>query len=404
MVDDNNYDMNKINIKVENDFMHTNKIDREFINYFNNISSNYYISYDYDISIPIVGNDRELNIKYFRMLPYKDTYNSYSNYELISGRYINNYNEVLLKVDSYNRVSDKILELFNIKDNINYEDILGKSIMIIDNDKYYRIENNNIVSNDSYKGNKLFVVGIIREKEMVDDNSYIMYDHELLDKYLERNKNSKIVNSILNNEINLFDNTKEELLNYFGYNSIPNKINIYVNNTIEKDNLLDSIRLYNKNHNNKIIYVDTTKETIDLVKNIIKIITVILVSFSIISIIVSSIMIMVLTNTNVLERIKEIGILRCLGGRKRDITRLFNLENMVIGIISSIMALFFTYMLINPLNIVLNKYLEIGNIVKMDIYKLILLSFLNIMFTVLSGYIPSKMASNREIIDCFNNC
>jgi putative ABC transport system permease protein len=230
-----------------------------------------------------------------------------------------------------------------------------------------------------------------------------MYSHELLDKYINRNKNSRVVNSILNNEISLYDNSKEKLLSYFGYDSVPNKISIYVNNTIEKDNLLNSIKLYNKGHNNKIIYVDTMKEMIDLVKNIIKIITVILITFSVISVLVASIMIMVLTNTSVLERIKEIGILRSLGGRKRDITRLFNLENMIIGIISSSISLIIVYLMINPLNRVLDKYLEIGNIVKFDIRKMLIISLISIIFTVISGYIPSKMASNREIIDCFNN-
>lgn len=403
IIDKKDYDMNRINIKKEKDFIHENKIDKEFMDYFKNISSLYYVSYNYDISMPIIGNNKILDNKYLSMLAYKDDYTCYDNYELINGRYINNDNEVLLKVDSYNRVSDKILEILNIKDNVNYESVLGKYITIIDNDKYYSVVDNNIVINDRYDGSKLFVVGIIREKELVDDNSYIMYDHRLLDNYLDRNKNSKIVNSLFNNQITLFGIGRQDMLNYFGYDSVPNKINIYVNNTWEKDNLLDSIKLYNKNHKNKIIYVDTTSEMIDLVKNIIKVITVILVSFSIISIIVSSIMIMVLTNTSVLERIKEIGILRSLGGRKRDITRLFNLENMIIGMMSSSIALIVIYLMINPLNKILDKYLEIGNIVKFDIKKILIISFISIIFTVLSGYIPSKRASNREIIACFNN-
>lgn len=403
MVDKNNYDMSKVNIKKEKDFIHTNKIDKEFMDYFKNISNSYYVSYNYDISMPIIGNNEVLDLKYFNMLPYRENYNYYQNYELVSGRYINNSNELLLKVDSYNRVSDKIMELFNIKDNVNYEDVLGKYITIIDYDKYYSVLDDNIFVNDKYDGNKLFVVGIIREKEIVDDNSYIMYDHKLLDKYIERNKNSLLVKSILDNKINLFGTSREELLNYFLYNSIPNKISIYVNNTVEKDNLFNSIKLYNNSHDNKIIYVDTTKEMIDLVKDIIKIITVVLASFSIISIIVSSIMIMVLTNTSVLERIKEIGILRSLGGRRRDITRLFNLENMMIGIISSMISLFGIYLMINPINRVLDKYLEIGNIVDFDYKKLLIISLISIIFTVISGYVPSRMASKREIIDCFNN-
>ena len=112
---------------------------------------------------------------------------------------------------------------------------------------------------------------------------------------------------------------------------------------------------------------------------------------------------MVLTNTSVLERIKEIGILRSLGGRRRDITRLFNLENMMIGLISSMISLFSVYLVINPINRVLDKYLELGNIVHFDIKKLLIISLISIIFTVISGYIPSHMASKREIIDCFNN-
>ena len=144
------------------------------------------------------------------------------------------------------------------------------------------------------------------------------------------------------------------------------------------------------------------KDAIDILKNVINIITVILVVFSLISVVVSSLMIFILTNNRVMERIKEIGILRSLGARSRDVTRLFNIENFIIGIISSIIGIIIIGLLCRPINIVITMFLGDS---MFNIYRdlVIITLIFNIFIVVLSGYIPSKMASKNRIVDCIYN-
>ena len=120
---------------------------------------------------------------------------------------------------------------------------------------------------------------------------------------------------------------------------IPNNINTNINDNVNTLGTSKALDEYNKINDKDIIYVDTINDSINIVKDMIDIITVILLIFSGISILVSSLMIFILTNNRVIERVKEIGILKSLGARDRDIIRLFNIENFIIGIISSLMGI-----------------------------------------------------------------
>ena len=143
-----------------------------------------------------------------------------------------------------------------------------------------------------------------------------------------------------------------------------------------------------------------SSNTIDIVKDFINIITVILSIFSIISMIISLLMISILTSIRVLERKKEIGILRGVGASKKDIRRLFNLENIILGCISSLISLIFLYLLIDPVNIIINNLIGLSNMLIID-YNIILLVFIiNIIIIRLAGSIPARRASKLEITKC----
>ena len=134
----------------------------------------------------------------------------------------------------------------------------------------------------------------------------------------------------------------------------------------------------------------------DLSGNIMDAITVVLIAFSSISLVVSSIMITIITYISVLERTKEIGILRALGARGKDITRVFNAETMIIGFCSGVLGLLIAYLLTFPANRVIENLTGLAGVAKLNPIHALILLIISITLTVLSGFIPAKMASKKD--------
>lgn len=128
-------------------------------------------------------------------------------------------------------------------------------------------------------------------------------------------------------------------------------------------------------------------------------ITVVLVAFSSISLIVSSIMIAIITYISVLERIKEIGILRALGARRKDIKRVFNAETFIIGLTSGILGILIAYLLTIPANQIIENLSGLAGVAKLNIYHAIILVIINIILTMIGGAIPSRMASKKDPVE-----
>ena len=399
---------NKIIKKNKEDYIHMNKITDSYIDYVNDIDEGEFISYEYDISMPIVSDKyRILDSGYMKMLPSRSFITG--NYDILYGDVPKSIYEIVLKVDSNNNVDEELLNVFDIDSDIEYEELIGRKLRIILNDLYY-VKNRDyyFVNSDNeelYTNSKieLKIVGIVREKEAVDDNSYFYYNDGLVNHIIDMNSKSEIVKNQLDSDYNILgiDMERDDLLSYLGYDTLPSVMNIYVSSLDNKEKVINELDKYNDG-NEKLVYVDTMKDAIDILKNVINVITVILVVFSLISVVVSSLMIFILTNNRVMERIKEIGILRSLGARSRDVTRLFNIENFIIGIISSIIGIIIIGLLCRPINIVITMFLGDS---MFNIYRdlVIITLIFNIFIVVLSGYIPSKMASKKRIVDCIYN-
>ena len=133
-----------------------------------------------------------------------------------------------------------------------------------------------------------------------------------------------------------------------------------------------------------------------LSQNIMDAITIVLIAFSSISLVVSSIMIGIITYISVLERTKEIGILRALGARKKDIKRVFNAETMIIGIFSGVLGIVIAYILTIPTNIIIENLSGLANVAKLNIIHAIILVMISVILTVIGGAIPANMASKRD--------
>ena len=390
------------------DYVHKNKINREYIDYVKNIDSVSYVRYHYDISMPVIS-DRYKIVDNSYMSSLSNSKYIDDNYDILYGRNIENINEILLKVDSKNRVDSLLLDAFLIDDDIGYDDIIGRKIKIISNDEYY-IKNGDYFYIESdlfklYKNSELEfeIVGIIREKNIIDDNSMIYYSDKVIEHLIDMNSKSEIVLEQIkrdNNVLGIDNMDRYELLSYLGYESLPAGMDIYVSNVDNKDRLIKMLDAYNdKNSDRKLYYVDTMDDAIDILENIVNIVTVVLIVFSLIGIVVSCMMIFILTNNRVMERVKEIGILRGIGARNKDITRLFNIENMIISIISCLIGILFVYLISKPVNNLIAIFLDDG---MFNIYTEILLlcCLFNIFVVIISGFIPAKMASKKKIIDC----
>ena len=149
--------------------------------------------------------------------------------------------------------------------------------------------------------------------------------------------------------------------------------------------------------------MDQAKLITTMSGNIMDAITIVLIAFSAISLIVSSIMIGIITYISVLERTKEIGILRALGARKKDITRVFNAETFIIGLTSGTLGLIIAKLLTFPANHIIESLTKLKNVAKLNPVHAITLLVISILLTVIGGLIPSKVAAKKDPVEALRS-
>ena len=128
----------------------------------------------------------------------------------------------------------------------------------------------------------------------------------------------------------------------------------------------------------------------------IDIITIALLAFTSLSLVVSTVMIGVITYVSVVERVKEIGIIRSLGGRKLDISNLFNAETFIIGLSSGLFGILVTYLLSALINLIINSFAPLGALVYLPISNAIIVITISIVLTLISGLIPAGAAARKD--------
>ena len=148
--------------------------------------------------------------------------------------------------------------------------------------------------------------------------------------------------------------------------------------------------------NEQIMYTDYVDILMTSMTKMINAITAILIAFVSISLIVSSIMIGVITYISVLERTKEIGILRSIGARKYDISLVFNAETLLIGAFSGVLGVIIGIILNWPANIIIKKYFQVGVIAALPWYAIFALIGISTTLTLIAGLIPSRIAANKD--------
>ncbi len=344
------------------------------------------------------------------------------NYELLSGEYPENVTDLVLVIDSKNRVDLNILKTlgFNVQDieSIKFTDIVGTEFKLISNNDYYvqteygtYLPGRDYVSMyDSGNSMTLKITGVVRQKQdasMALLSSGIAYSDDLSQLVIDNAINSDIViaqkqsdKNVMNME-DLDESSKATFLSYLGGNAIPFMVMVYPDNFENKDATLAYLDAYNegKEIEDQIIYTDLAGTISDLTGGIMNGITIVLIAFASISLFVSLIMIGIITYTSVLERTKEIGILRALGARKKDITRVFDAETVILGLFSGVLGIAIAYLLTIPINIILYNLTDLSGVANLQIQYAVMLVLISTILTVIGGHIPAIMASKKEAVD-----
>ena len=220
---------------------------------------------------------------------------------------------------------------------------------------------------------------------------------------LDEDELKRLMSSMMTKEESSYSNN---LIN-LGYQDLeePTMISFYFNSFDSKENFIKYLDNYNekmKNSNKEdkeIKYTDTTGILMSSVKKVVNTVSYVLIAFVSISLVVSSIMIAIITYISVLERTKEIGILRAVGASKSDISHVFNAETFIEGLISGIFGIGITLLLCIPINIVIEHFISVNNLATLPFVGAVLLIVLSVVLTLIAGIIPARMASRRDPVE-----
>ena len=184
-----------------------------------------------------------------------------------------------------------------------------------------------------------------------------------------------------------------------GGKSNPNDISIYTDSFEHKESILGHLNAWNESCTEKakeVSYTDVLGTLMGMLSMILNAITYVLVAFTAISLVVSSVMIGIITYVSVVERTKEIGVLRSLGARKKDIKNLFNAETFIIGLTSGVFGVIISYGLCAIANVILGALTGISTLASLPIVSALVMIAISVILTLISGLIPAKAAANKD--------
>lgn len=367
-----------------------------------------------------------------------------SQYDVLAGKLPTAYNELVLCVDEYNQVTDvELLQSLGIlsgKDSYTFDEIMNLEFKLLTNDavcsrvdsgEKTRFTRADDVTQEVYDaGITLKIVGIVRVNQDTATGSIsgtVGYHKDLQDYVLryETENPSEIVTWQKNNpDINCFtgnlylDEAREENptasdnflqkeadkarvsnLASLGAVSTPQAISIYPVDFESKELIKAHLDAYNETEGNTpVYYSDMMGLMVEAMNVLVDAISYVLIAFTSISLVVSSIMIGVIISVSVLERTKEIGILKAIGARKKDISRVFNAESLLVGFAAGALGVIITLLLSIPLNILLSSLTTINGLVALNPWHALLLVAISMLLTFIAGLVPSRSAAKKDAV------
>ena len=448
-----------------------------------------------------------------------------SQYDVVAGKWPENYDEVVMVVTADNEITDYELYALGLRDiselqemmgaalkgesktfdntSYTYDELLSLTYKVIPSADFYQYDDKTGTYTDmsddaDYMKQKINdgldikVVGIVRPNEEATVHSItttIGYRHDLVEKLMDMSNESDIGKAQLDNpDINVFTGyefgvdldeaakeeaeessaemmeqmglgnmTEDELYEYMAtlpadelkqfmqsmtqsaesvsqsmslselksaqdatyddnletlgiaYEKDPKVIRIYPIDFESKEKIIDIIEGYNDmvkangEDEKEISYTDMVGTMMSSVSTIINAISYVLMSFVAISLVVSSIMIGIITYISVLERTKEIGVLRSIGASKKDISRVFNAETIIIGFVAGMMGIIVTILLNIPINMIIKHLAGLEHVAKLPLYGGIILVVISVILTMIGGLIPARVASKKDPVEALRS-
>lgn len=351
------------------------------------------------------------------------------NYTLEYGRLPQSEKELLLVLDSYNRISDIELKALGLLDESSMESfdmssVIGKKYYLASNDDLYQKMGDTyikkymvnsygtmVVAVDGF--DELEFVGIVRRNSnMSTQTGCVLYTKALREKVLnDANSSQIVIDQKANPNIDIVENAPfgelntannyDDRLYLLGATDSVYEITIYPLDFDSKESIKAHLDAYNdslENEEEQVKYTDIIATVVGTLNVFIDAISYVLIAFTSISLVVSSIMIGIITYVSVIERTKEIGVLRALGARKKDIARVFNAETLIIGFSAGLLGVGVTWLLSVPINLILQALVgpTIGTIADLKILPAIVLVAISMFLTFISGLVPSRIAAKKD--------
>lgn len=347
-------------------------------------------------------------------------------YDMLQGNLPSQPNELLLVVDRYNSLPKDLGEALGISEEIKISDLIGKKFTLVNHNDFYQKNSAglyNQVQKEGYEalitnGNskELTISGIARVNkdasfELLSSGLY--FTEQLAAENNEQAANSEVVKAqkevgsaynvvtgqpFVTSPMASAEQMYTEALSQLGADTMPTKISIVPLDFESKKEIRSYLDAYNdgKSETDKIIYTDLSEITTELMGTLVNTISYVLIAFSSISLIVSSVMIGIITYVSVIERTKEIGVLRSLGARKKDISRVFNAETFLIGLVAGLLGVGVTFLLQLPINAIVYDLTDTANIADLKIVQAVALITISILLTFIAGLVPSRMAAKKD--------
>lgn len=443
-----------------------NNISQEYIDYLTDMNPEYLqatnISYSAPLHLLKENTDGEIvevepSDTSFRSYPTtpSDSNSAYleNQFDLLEGSWPENENDLLLVVNEYNQVDQSILDALQLpsSEEMAPSDFLGQSYQLIMNDDYYQTteiggyrtptEEELTDLNEAENNQTIEISGIIRPKE--DGNisaelGFVYFDRSLKENFIENAQSSQIVQDQEDSDVNLMTGqpfaeedagstsvpqtpampaggasqagsgipelTKSDWMTALGATATPSSIELFPSSFEYKDEVLNYLNAWNENHGEEeqVIFNDLASIITSLAGGIITAITWILVAFAAISLVVSVIMMGIIVYSSVMERTGEIGILRALGARQKDITRVFNAETFIIGLLSGVIGIAFIYLISPMVNNLIVNFSGVEGVFNLNPVHAVGLVITSLLLTLLGGYIPARMASKMDPVEALN--
>ena len=414
------------------------------------------LAYTYSVSLNILtkNSDKYVSIDSSNWGESLNNYEYISNYytvlsqaDGISSAIPSSATEVAIVVDNYNRLSTTVLDALGIEytenedgsySEIKYEDLIGKEFRVVYNDGWYTPTDMNGTTiyqaanatnyesaYNSEDGITVKVVSVLRQNEDASASwlsNGIAYSPELTKAVLAANKDSAVVTAQLaNEEIDVTTGnaladedsaaggfpmmgggasvTHSDMLETLGYVQTPASITIYPVDTASRETIVGYLDEWNTNHegtDDVVEYTDMSSMMTSMLGTIVDIVTYVLMAFSITSLVISSIMIAIIIYASVIERIKEIGVLRSIGARKKDISHVFEAEAVILGFVSGVIAIGITLLANIGINAILKNLVGVSTIASLAPLTAIGLVVLSMVLLLIASLIPAKMAAKKE--------